>query len=463
MKILLIAYDNDSFIHWFPHGLAYIASVLRNAGHEITVYNQDQYHYPESHLTYFLNTNTFDVVGLGVIAGYYQYRKLLQISKAVNDATRRPHYVLGGHGPSPEPEYFLNISKADAIIIGEGERTIIELLETLVGGGELSSVAGVAFLDGNGRLVTTAPREPIKENDAVPYPACDLIPMDYYALMREPHIRIGERCFPVLSGRGCPFTCNFCYRMDKGIRVRSSQSVVDEILILKKRYGISYVAFTDELLMSSPSRTIELCEAFIKAELNIHWSCNGRLNYATPDVLKTMKRSGCVFIGYGIECLDDAVLKTMNKQLTVEQIIKGIEATLQAGISPGFNVIFGNIGESADTLRAGTEFLLKYDDHAQLRTIRPVTPYPGSDLYYYAIKKGLLKDVGEFYEKRLINSDLLSVNFTDLSDDEFHEHLFQANKKLLENYYRHKLVEQTAMLKKLYYEKNPAFRGFRQT
>lgn len=86
MKILLIVYDNDSFIHWFPHGLAYIASALRNAGHEITIYNQDQYHYAESHLTDFLDHHKFDVVGLGIVGGYYQYRKLLQISKAINAA-----------------------------------------------------------------------------------------------------------------------------------------------------------------------------------------------------------------------------------------------------------------------------------------------------------------------------------------------------------------------------------------
>ena len=93
-------------------------------------------------------------------------------------------------------------------------------------------------------------------------------------------------------------------------------------------------------------------------------------------------------------------MKTMNKKLTVEQIIKGIEATLTAGISPGFNIIFGNIGENADTLRAGMDFLLKYDDHSQLRTIRPVTPYPGSELYYYAIKKGLLKAVTSKLKKK---------------------------------------------------------------
>jgi len=215
--------------------------------------------------------------------------------------------------------------------------------------------------------------------------------------------------------------------------------------------------------MSSAKRTVMLCEAFIKAELNIKWSCNGRLNFAKPEVLKIMKKAGCVFINYGIESMDNGMLKVMNKNLTTDQIINGIEATLAEGISPGFNIIFGNIGETPEILQKGVDFLLKYDDHSQLRTIRPVTPYPGCDLYYYAIEKGLLKDCADFYENKHINSDLLSVNFTDLSDDEFYRVLFEANKTLLENYYQHQLESMTCVAEKLYFQRDASFRGFRQT
>ena len=124
-----------------------------------------------------------------------------------------------------------------------------------------------------------------------------------------------------------------------------------------------------------------------------------------------MKDAGCVFINYGIECMDDKILLNMHKNLTTKQIVEGIEHTLRAGISPGYNIIFGNIGENKDTLEKGVDFLLKYDDHSQLRTIRPVTPYPGCELYYYAIEKGLLKDCEDFYGNKHVNSDLLSLNF----------------------------------------------------
>jgi len=176
-----------------------------------------------------------------------------------------------------------------------------------------------------------------------------------------------------------------------------------------------------------------------------------------------MKKAGCVYIGYGIESLDDVALETMNKNLTVEQIERGIKVTLEEGISPGFNIIWGNIGETEETLRKGVEFLLKYDDQSQLRTIRPVTPYPGSPLYYKAIEMGLLKGVEDFYENKHINSDLLTVNFTNLSDGKFHDALFKANCQLLRYYHDCSSIDQIRAFSELYFMKDTSFRGLRQT
>ena len=106
-------------------------------------------------------------------------------------------------------------------------------------------------------------------------------------------------------------------------------------------------------------------------------------------------------------------------------------------------------------------FLLKYDDGSQLRTIRPVTPYPGSPLYYYAIEQGLLKDVEDFYENKHITSDLLAVNFTAITDDEFHKVLSNANTKLIENYFTNKSRFIVKQNKELYSGLNNDFRGFR--
>jgi len=462
MRILLVVYDNDSYIHWLPQGLAYIAAVLRQNGHEVIIYSQDLHHYPEQHLQDYLDRERFDAVGVSFIAGYYQYRKILKISEAINRSRNRPFYIIGGHGPSPEPEYFLRKTGADAVVIGEGEETIIELLGAVGSKASLVGILGIAFRDGD--RVTINPRRPLMQDiDQIPFPAYDLFPMEYYRLLRMPHSSNSDFIMPVLSGRGCTFTCNFCYRLDEGFRPRRNETIIEEIQMLQKDYGITYIAFSDELLLSSEARVVSLCQDFLKARLNIKWDCNGRLNYAKPDILKLMKEAGCVFINYGIEAMDDRILRNMNKALTTAQIIRGIEATLASGISPGFNIIYGNIGENRETLNQGVEFLLKYDDGAQMRTIRPVTPYPGSPLYDHAIQTGLLKDCEDFYEHKHINSDLMAVNFTELTDDEFHQALCEANLRLLRNYHEKKMASMTAQTKKLYLEKDATFRGFRQS
>lgn len=242
MKVLLIVYDNDSYIHEFPMGLAYIASALKNAGHDVVIYNQDKFYYPESHLGAYLTNNHFDVVGLGIIGGYYQYQKLLKISEAINILPNRPLYILGGHGPVPEPEYFLKITNADVIVIGEGDITVVNLLAAFKNRLSLSSVNGIAYLDG-GRLVLTKPQELVKDLDSILLPAWDLFPMDYYTLFRRPHIKNNERTFFVLSGRGCPFRCNFCYRMDHGYRPRSPASIIEKSKFLRKIIGSPILIF----------------------------------------------------------------------------------------------------------------------------------------------------------------------------------------------------------------------------
>lgn len=469
MRVLLVVYDNDMYCHWFPQGMAYIAAALIQARHDVEIYSQDKHHYPEEHLTAYLDENKFDVICVGVIAGYYQYRKLLKISEAISKSKNRPFYVLGGHGPSPEPEYFLRKTQADAVVIGEGEVTIVELMDALFHRRPLYSVNGIAFRAAPSapswkeKIIINEKRPLIEDINSITFPAYHLFPMDYYRMLRMPHAENSDFVMPVLSGRGCTFKCNFCYRMDKGFRPRSNERIIREIKLLKRMYGITYIAFSDELLMSSSERTVSLCKDIIKAELNIKWCCNGRLNFARPEVLNLMKQAGCVFINYGIESMDDEVLKNMNKVLTTDQIVRGIEATLDAGISPGFNIIFGNIGDNRETLRKGVEFLLKYDDGSQMRTIRPVTPYPGSPLYYHAIEKGLLKDCEDFYENKHINADLLSVNFTELSDDDFHRCLYEANNRLLYKYFKEKFYDLVEQSKKLYLEKNINFRGFRQS
>jgi anaerobic magnesium-protoporphyrin IX monomethyl ester cyclase len=351
---------------------------------------------------------------------------------------------------------------ADVVVRGEGENTVIDLLAHLEQKKDLKHVLGIAYKT-EGTTYINPPRPLIEDIDSIPMPAYHLFDIVHYRKLRIPKCTKTDFIMPVLSGRGCTFTCNFCYRMDKGFRGRSNEAIIEEMKYLQSNYRINYIAFSDELLMSSIGRTISLCEDIIKSGLKIKWECSGRLNYAKPKVLKLMKEAGCVFINYGIEAFDDQILKNMDKVLTTKQIESGIKATLDVGIAPGYNIIFGNLGETRETLMKGVDFLIKYDKEEQLRTIRPVTPYPGSPLYDYAIQKGMIKDIEDFYENKHTNSDLLTCNFTDMTDDEFYLALMEANEILLDNYQDRTKKQTKQQLIDLYVNKNSSFRGFRQT
>lgn len=438
MKILLCVLSNDNHIPYFPLGVAYLASSLRRAGHEISIYSEDVHHYDDEHLTRYLDRRHFDIVGVGSISGYYPYKRLKDFSQTLNKSTNRKNfkYVLGGHMPSADPKYFLNKMEADVVIVGEADITITKLTNAKIQQGEI-----------------------VENLDKIPFPLYRKFPIEYYRLQRFPNIENHEFSMSMISGRGCSFHCTFCQRLTPGIRLRSIKSIVKEIEFLKKSFNITYIDFADDLTFASKERTIELAEALLP--LNIKWRCEGRLNYVDKELLKLVKRAGCVFINYGIESLDDNVLATMKKALTVSQIISGIETTIDVDISPGLNIMWGNIGDTKETLQKAVDFLIKYDDCSQMRTISPVTPFPGCELFETAKKLGKLKDTADFYENKYKNSDLISVNFTELSDDEFYKALYDANFTLLCNYYKNKTNGIDKKLKKLYIERNPDFRGWR--
>ncbi len=441
-KILLLSYDNSSHHPFYPQNIHHLTGYMKTLGHAVAIYFMDIHHGKPKSLLPILAEARWDFVGLGSCAGYYQYRRMKEVSDVINSSPKRTNitYVLGGHGPAAEPEFFLDKMGASAVVVGDGEYG----LEAVVGGAR-----GVV----HGKAV---------EADLAPLDTYHDFPLSTYRLIRFPTSTATDFCQPILSSRGCKWSCTFCYRMRSGFYERPVGAIIEEIRWLNREAMINHFQFSDELLMSSEKRTVEICEAILSLPFKIKWDANGRLNHATRQLLSLMRKSGCEYINYGIESLDQGVLNQMKKGLTVEQIHQGVEATIAAGIVPGLNIIWGNHGDTIESLNRGVEFLLQYDSCAELRTIRPVSPYPGSPLYDDAIKAGLLEGPEDFYENKHKNSDLLTVNFTDIPDKDFHEALWRANNQLIWNYSDKRAQRVVNQGERLYMKGDTSFRGFRE-
>ena len=460
MRISFIIHDYHQNRNSYPMGTAYLSRVLRECGHEVEIYNMAVYHWTIDQMLAYFKKEEFGAICISFISGYYTYKQIKLILKALNTIPKRPPIILGGHGPAPVPEFFLVKHNTEFVSLGEAEKTLSKLIEAIEKGEDATGINGFACRAGD-EVIRNKKLDPVENLDTIPFPAWDLFPMEAYIVNHAEPSKPMDRFGVVTTSRGCPYLCNFCYRMEEGIRFRSVENVMEEIGWMIDKYNINYFQFQDELLMVSRSRISEICDGIERNGFEIEFYLNGRLNIVTDDMLERLKEVGCRFINYGIESADEVVLKNMDKKLTLEQIHKGLQSTIDAGIEPGVNLLFGNIGDTGETFKKNHELLLKYDTFCQNRTIKPVTPFPGTPLYNHAIKEGLIKDAEDFYERLHLNSDRFTVNFSNVPDKEAYEMMFEANKDLVREYHRRKAETQVDGLERLYLKNDVNFRGVR--
>lgn len=465
-KVLLIVHDVYQDDNVLPLGAAYLAAALKAAGAEVTVYSQDVYHYSNEELADFLSKNEFDLIGVGFMAARFK-ETIAGLCEVINEYKKKAYLVLGGHGPSPIPEYMLNATKADVVAMGEAEETIVELLQCkLAGAADIHKVKGIAYSRA-GKCYVNPRRAPVKNLDEIALPQWDLFPIDKYAdgIKFFNHEK-QDRYLSIITSRGCVNSCSFCYRMEKGFRLRSMERIVEEMALLNKKFGINSFPVSDELFIFSKQHLKKFRDILKANKLKIKFSCNVRVDLIDEELLGILKESGCQFLNFGMESTSQNVLNLMNKRATVEQNHKAAELTKKTGMGMGLNFLWGNIGDTEETLKNNVAFIKKYNTYHQVRTIRPVTPYPGCALYYEAINKGLLSGPQDFFEK-FKNSDLLTVNFTDIPEEKFYELLFEANKELITDHHKQlgKSMETAAVLieqfRNLYFTKDYKFRGAR--
>jgi len=434
-RVLFVIHDLYQNDNHFPLGVGYLAAVLKKKGSEVRIYNQDVFHFSNQELTEFLAREEFDLIGVGFLAARFK-ETVLDLCKTIGAHKKNAWLVLGGHGPSAIPEYMLKTTGADLVAIGEAEETIVDLLKCKMESGDLSKVRGIAFRSGDD-IVVNERRKPIHNLDSIPFPEWELFPMEEYTTCSKFfNMDDNERSLAIVSSRGCINRCNFCYRMEKGIRFRSIKNVVEEIRVLNERYGVTYVMMNDELFVYPKKRIFEFRDELERNELKIKYDCNARVDVFDKEVAECLKESGCQFLNFGMESSSQEVLDTMHKNTTVDQNIRAAEIVRKVGIGIGLNFIWGNIGDTEESLKNNVSLIKKYNSYDYVRTIRPVTPYPGCELYYKAIELGFLDGPQDFFDK-FKNSDLLTVNFTKYPTDHFYRLLFEANKELILDHFTH--------------------------
>ncbi len=470
-KVLFIIHDVYQEDNQFPLGVAYLASVLREYGADITVCCQDVYHYSNEELAKkYLVDQEYDLIGIGFLAARFR-ETIVPLCETVNTYKKGAKIIFGGHGPSSEPEYILKNSQAEIIAIGEAEETIIDVLESILTGKNFADIKGIAYKTEDGAVKINERRKPIMNVDTIPYPAWDLFPMEVYTTNMKYHLQgDSEKVAQILTGRGCVNRCTFCYRMEKGVRFRSIDNVLIEMKKLYEDYGVTYFAIQDEVFIASVSRLRDFVAGLKKYDLlhRIKYNINAgiRANIATDELATLLKESGCCYVNVGFESVSQECLDDFKKNTTVTDNFTTAKLMKKHHVPLGINFIWGIMSDTAETLRKSVDFIKRFQSYNELRTIRPITPFPGCELYQYAIAQGLLAGPEDFFDK-FENSDLLTVNYTNIPDEEFYKLLFEANKELIFDYYEHTngdLIQAQRMINNfynLYFKGEVKFRGAR--
>lgn len=469
-RVLFIVHDLYQDDLEFPIGIGHLASALIDFGAEVVICNQDVYHYSNEELVEkFLKDEDYDLIGIGFLAARFR-ETVLGLCEVVNTYKKKAKLILGGHGPSPIPAYILKATNADLIGIGECEETIIEVLDAILQNKSFEGILGIAYRDGKKFYINK--RRPINTNiDNLSSPAYDLFPMDYYTYKT---IGAGQdfnhEAVQIISSRGCTNRCTFCYRLERGIRFRSMGKVIQEMRYLYDKYKVSYFHFLDELFAASYERLNIFVNELQKEGLlgKIQYNIGGiRADTMTDQMAKLFQESGCVYINIGFESMSQQCLNELQKNVTVEENIRCVEILREYDIYVGLNFIWGTSSDNEKTLNQAVDFLLKYNTYGEVRTIRPITPYPGSEMYEQAITKGLLTGPEDFFN-RFKNSDLLAINFTKIPIERIYELLFEANKILILDHYKNTtndMDEAYTMINNfydLYFKDFVKFRGVRK-
>jgi len=391
MNITLI---NPKLKTWSPNiypplGLCYIAASLEQAGHDVDILDMNSHRVSDKAMMKRISQSP--LVGIGGLVT--EYAEVVRLVKVIKGADENKIVVLGGPLATTHSEELLVASGADAVVVGEGERTIVELVGAIEQGSSKKLIKGIVYQDG-GRVVAHPPRELETDLDSIPHPARHLLDMGQYSThhFQTFGIKVPKmKSTTMITSRGCPFLCSFCAKGIGGLkwRARSPEDMVNEMQELRDDYDIRGFVFNDDTFVVSRKRVLDFC-TLLKEELpDVSWYCNGRVNLMDEEMIQAMAESGCAGLAYGIESGNQKILDSIHKQITLEQVEQITALTKKYGIHVTGYFMLGILGDTRQTIQETLDFAEKLD--LDFYGFGITSPIPGTEMYAQAVERGLVE------------------------------------------------------------------------
>lgn len=371
-----------------PLGLAYLASALRASQYSVSLIDGEPLKFTNKDLINHLKSNKYDFIGIGFMTPQYLCAK--DIIQSIRKEFPELAIIAGGPHITIMPKQTMQeIPEIDYGVLGESEKTIVELLDAINTNRKLERVDGIVFRK-SGSLIMSSPRAFECDLDRISLPARDLLPMSKYTPAPTYYKKLPS--FMIITSRGCPFRCVYCSKIfGNSYRHHSVKRVLQEMNVLIKKHGAKDIIFRDDTFTIDRAFVINLCSEIIRQVINkkINWMCMTRVNLVDFELLKAMKKAGCWSIHFGVESGSQRLLNLIQKDITLDQIKRAFKAARRAGIQTKAFFMLGLPTETRADSLATIQFAKELDPDAVQFTI--TVPYPGTKLYELAKTDGTLK------------------------------------------------------------------------
>ncbi|MHA1267684.1 MAG: B12-binding domain-containing radical SAM protein [Candidatus Helarchaeota archaeon] len=392
-----------------PLGILYLASSLKEAGFKVKIVDMEVEKLGLNTLEQILQKTYPTLVGISCTSPLFPI--VQKISQTIKRLNPNIYTLIGGPHPTIDPHSVLKEQSIDFLIRGEGEYTIVELMETNLSIEKTSTIRGLSYKK-NGHQIHNPNRPLISNLDELPFPDRKMIPYKkYFAASAKQN-----PCTSLITSRGCPYRCIFCSNIFHQSRFRSAQNVVDEMELILNQLRIQDIEILDSTFNLKKQLILDICKEISKRKLDIYWRCICRVDLIDREILKYLKAAGCYLITYGVESGSDRILKILQKGFTISQVNDAFKITKKMGFETHGLFMVGVPGETQSEIKKTIKFSQKLDpDYAQFFI---TTPLPGSKLFEMALKNKWIPqpDKMDYYDFLGIQKPLMK--FPNLSQKE---------------------------------------------